>query len=162
MHGQYFVILGILGVVIVLATILPELLQRSGTGEVPYQRHDSLLTPAERSFYGVLERAIARHVTPMAKVRLADIIKVEGSISAARRRSAFNRIQSKHVDFVLCDAATFRVLCVVELDDKSHSRSDRKSRDAFVNRALGAAGIPIVHLPAQQSYTKSSNYLDLI
>jgi very-short-patch-repair endonuclease len=36
---------------------------------------------------------------------------------------------------------------VIELDDASHERSDRKDRDEFLERALKAAGVPLLRVP---------------
>jgi hypothetical protein len=66
---------------------------------------------------------------------------------------AFNRICGKHLDFVICDPDSFTVLGAIELDDKSHQQSNRRARDAFLDNALSAAGIPILHMPAQKRYS---------
>ena len=65
---------------------------------------------------------------------------------------AFNRISAKHVDFLICAAAGLSPILAIELDDKSHKRPDRQSRDAFIDQALAAAEIPVVHVKAQRSY----------
>jgi very-short-patch-repair endonuclease len=41
---------------------------------------------------------------------------------------------------------------VIELDDASHEEEYRRDRDTFVDAALTAAGLPILHIPAQRSY----------
>lgn len=41
---------------------------------------------------------------------------------------------------------------VIELDDRSHYRADRRDRDAFVDDVLASAGIPILHVRLQRSY----------
>lgn len=84
------------------------------------------------------------------KVRLADIIKVSG-VSGKARQAAFNRIQAKHLDFVLCAADDLRIRFAVELDDRSHSA--RRSRDRFVDQAMDAAGVLLHRFPAKQAYT---------
>lgn len=61
-------------------------------------------------------------------------------------------MRSKHVDFVICDRATIRPLVAVELDDASHTRSDRVTRDEFVDAALTAAGLPLMRIRAHASY----------
>ncbi|MGH7242876.1 MAG: DUF2726 domain-containing protein, partial [Phycisphaerales bacterium] len=43
-----------------------------------------------------------------------------------------------------------------ELDDKSHTREDRQQRDDFVNRALQAAGIPLLRIPAASTYNPAA------
>jgi len=42
---------------------------------------------------------------------------------------------------------------VVELDDATHWRKDRSGRDAFVDKVLSTAGIPIVHFTARKGYS---------
>jgi len=121
--------------------------------DYPYEPYDSLLSPAERSFFGVLQQAVGSSHTPLAKVRLADILRVQRGLSAQSRIAAFNRVSSKHADFVLCASDTFRVIGVVELDDKSHRGEARQRRDEFLDDALSAAGVPVLHVLAQRSYS---------
>jgi hypothetical protein len=78
---------------------------------------------------------------------------VHHSVSAQRRAAAFNRVSSKHVDFVICASDTFRVVGVIELDDKSHRGQFRQRRDQFLDAALAAADIPVLHISAQRSYS---------
>lgn len=124
--------------------------------DLPYVAADSLLTPAERSFFGVLQQALAPDYHVFAKVRLADIIDLQRGLSGKRRYAAFNRISAKHADFVACDPQTFRVVGVIELDDSSHRVARRQQRDRFMDSALAAASIPILRVPAQRSYSSSA------
>jgi hypothetical protein len=85
-----------------------------------------------------------------AKVRLADLVWMpKGTVG---RQGHFNRIQAKHVDFVVCDRSTIRPLVCIELDDSSHGQSSRQSRDAFLEAALAAAGLPLIRIVAARSY----------
>lgn len=146
-------LLPIVAVVIVLVLVAAITASvRRGPADCPYIRAD-LFSPAERSFLSVLDQAVGGRFRILGKVRLADVIKVTPGHTASARQSAFNRIQGKHVDFVLCDPATLKVEYVIELDDKSHGQSKRQSRDEFVDRALAAAGICVVHVPAMRSYS---------
>lgn len=126
----------------------------------PYRTVPALLTPAERSFYEVLigvldQRAAGRYIL-FVKVRLSDLIKV---IPGTEKRGSFqNSVISKHVDFVLCARQTLAPVLPVELDDSSHNRPKRQSRDEFLNAALGAAGLPVVHIRNQHSYVARDVY----
>ena len=40
----------------------------------------------------------------------------------------------------------------MELDDSSHDAEDRRERDEFVDQALAAAGLAIVHVRAKRGY----------
>ena len=126
----------------------------TASAPVPYTLKQSLLTPTELRFYQVLREAaqaagadLKIGLTITAKVRLADVLKCPPN-----DRASFQRISQKHLDFILCDATTLRPLVAVELDDRSHQRSDRQKRDQFVDRALAAARLPILHIPVESHY----------
>lgn len=120
--------------------------------DLPYVAVNSLLTPAERTFFVVLQRALADDYHLFAKVRLGDLLQVERGVEGKRRYAAFGRIASKHADFVACDPRTFAVIGVIELDDSSHRRPDRQERDRFFDAAMAAAEIPVWRVPVQRSY----------
>ncbi|OEU62893.1 MAG: hypothetical protein BA870_02295 [Desulfuromonadales bacterium C00003094] len=149
--GSLFVLL----VVIVVAVVLVSLLkgQQSGPSkEMSYEARKALFTPAERSFLGVLEQAVAGRYRIFGKVRLGDLIQPAKGYTKGQRMGAWNRINQKHVDFVLCQPETLIVVGAVELDDSSHGRKDRKDRDDFVDRALESAGIQLVRFAARKGY----------
>jgi Protein of unknown function (DUF2726) len=119
----------------------------------PYEKQPSLLSPAERSFFGVLLKVVAKNHTVFCKVRLADVIKTVHYSDRSKWQSAYNRIASKHVDFLICDSSTLDILYVIELDDGSHERAERQKRDDFVDTALGVATIPVLHIPVKSGYS---------
>lgn len=124
----------------------------SGPEEPAFAARKYLFSPAERSFLGVLEQAVAGEFKVVGKVRLGDLIQPAKGLSQSRRTSLRNRIQQKHVDFVLCRPDTLEVAGVVELDDASHGRKDRADRDDFVDTSLASAGVPVLHFPARKAY----------
>ncbi len=126
---------------------------RGGTKDYPYEKEQALFTPAERSFLGVLEQAVDGKLRIMGKVRLADVVKVKRGNNKSTWQKAFNRIQSKHLDFVACDIASLGVKFVIELDDKSHNQLKRQDRDNFLDKVLEAAEIPVFHFAAKRTYT---------
>lgn len=87
----------------------------------------------------------------LAKVRLIDLLYLPSGTQ--NRQSWQNRVQSKHIDFVVCDALDLRPLLAIELDDKSHKRDDRRDRDGLVDRILRCAGMPFHREPAAASYS---------
>jgi hypothetical protein len=117
--------------------------------ELPYRQRDDFLSAAEVSFYRVLVNAIGSRAVVLAKVNLADIFFI---VRPNENRSHRNRIDRKHVDFLLCDPATMKPLCAVELDDSSHGRRDRQDRDEFVDAVFSVAGLPLVRVPARVAY----------
>ncbi|RYD75269.1 MAG: DUF2726 domain-containing protein [Verrucomicrobiaceae bacterium] len=112
----------------------------------------SILTPSERSFFGVLEMAVGGRFHIFTKVRLADLLKVE---TRSGWRSHFNRIASKHVDFVICEPGSLAVMCVVELDDSSHKNASSKSSDLFKDHAFASAGVRLIRISVRRGYSVS-------
>ena len=141
-------------------TQLASLLDNDGVGdkedldqEWRYSKLPSLLTPAELSFKHTLKLALSERNEIDSKVRLADLISVDKSLSGSDWHKSFNRIKSKHIDFVLSDKKTSELVCAIELDDSSHSRKERISRDEFLNKALKSAELPLVRFKASVSYS---------
>lgn len=152
MHGfGWLLILVVLGVVAVVTKNL--LGQKSKSNESCYQKEPTLFTPAERSFLGVLEQVVGNEYRIMGKVRLADVLKVKPGITNPERQRAFNKIQSKHLDFIACDPNNLSIQFAVELDDKSHSQQDRQDRDTFLDKAMEAAGLPVIRFAAKRAYS---------
>lgn len=124
----------------------------AASGDFPYQKRPVLLTPAERSFLGVLEQAVSGRYRIQVQVRLADLMTVRAGLAPARRTMAQNRINGKHADFVLCDPATLAILAAIELDDASHQQAARQARDRFLEGACAAAGLPLLRFEARAAY----------
>lgn len=127
--------------------------EKEGPAQVqfPYQLRDDFLSPAELNFYRVLITVTADWATLFVKVNLGDLFYAstgEKGLNQAYR----NRINRKHVDFLLCDPVTVRPLLGIELDDSSHKRSDRQTRDQFVDGVFAAARLPLAHIPVSHSY----------
>jgi very-short-patch-repair endonuclease len=144
----------ILVVIAIVAVIAAQKgrLPSSAPEEPAFDACKELFTPAERSFYGVLEQALAGEFKVFGKVRLGDLVQPARGLSQSVRTRSRNRIQQKHVDFVLCRPDNLEVAGVVELDDASHGRKDRADRDDFVDQALASAGVPVLHVPARKAY----------
>lgn len=86
--------------VLVIAVVFARLLIRVRTKASlnTYEAVPELLSPAERSFFGVLQQVVASEYLIFAKVRLADVVRPVRGGSRSVWQSAFNRISGKHVD----------------------------------------------------------------
>jgi hypothetical protein len=148
-----FILLAVL--VVVIAAVLAALKAKLGNGAAKtgvYYARKSLFTPAERSFLGVLEANLPAGVRAFGKVRLEDIVGVKSGLDRSERQAARNRINRKHVDFLLVRTDDLSPVAGLELDDSSHEEEDRQQRDAFVDAVFASAGIPLLHVPAQKAY----------
>lgn len=113
------------------------------------QRTEHLLTPAELAFFAVLEPLVHSSHRISSKVRLADLFN---AAQGPGQQTAFNKIVGKHIDFVLTDSATSRILCGIELDESSHARPDRIERDRFVNEVFARNQLPLLRVPFSWTY----------
>lgn len=121
---------------------------------LPYLAYESILTQAELSFYHVLAQALdvmGLSAVICPKVRLADIFRTETQ-EYSEHVTYQNKIDRKHVDFLLCDADTFKPVAGVELDDKSHQSQRGMDRDAIVEKIYGCAGLPLLRFHVQRTY----------
>ena len=110
------------------------------------------LSTSEKKFYIALDNALGKKYKIFIKPRLADLIKSTAQYRSKQWWSSFGKIQSKHVDFILCDTH-INPVCVIELDDRSHNSDNGIKRDNLVNNALEAAGIPILHFAVRSDYS---------
>lgn len=146
----------LLALVLVIAGVM-----RGRRRRFPYQALPSLFSAAELRFLRALEKAVDKRVRIYAKVRIADVVRVSPNVDRSHFFRAFNAIACKHLDYVLCEAESCAILAAIELDDRSHERPDRRERDAFVDQVMKAAGIPILHVPAQARYDMRALKADL-
>lgn len=126
----------LLGVVLIVLQML--------TPASPRYKSKPLLSKWERRTMTALYQAVPSgwHICPQA--RIADFLDVEGG-HGKDRFLARARIQQRSVDFLLVDAAAMPRL-VVELDDRSHSRPDRRRRDHQNDAAYEQACLPVKHI----------------
>jgi hypothetical protein len=115
---------------------------------LPYAKRTSLLTAAELRFFRVLQQALPSGIAVMVKVRLMDVVSVPDD--SWQQYGAPG--SGMHLDFVLADPETLAVLMVIELDDKSHWRSDVRERDAVKEAALAAARVTLLRVGVVARY----------
>ena len=118
----------------------------------PYLVREDFLSPAELSFYLVIKAAVSEWALICPKVSLGDLFFAR-SYDQSKFRIYTNKIDRKHVDFLLCDPKTVRPILGIELDDKSHQRAGRQERDEFVEKVFEAANLPLVRVPVRHTYS---------
>ncbi len=123
----------------------------AATDYAGYERRKFLFSPAEYSFFKVLQLAMGSDYAIQVKVRIADLIEVRKG--SAHYQHKLNYITRKHLDFVLCDPKTMVPVFAIELDDRSHDGADRQKRDAFVNGLMTAVAMPLVRIPVARGYS---------
>lgn len=102
-------------------------------------------------FLGVLDQAISDKYHIFGKVRVADILTPAKGMSRKNWQIAFNRISSKHFDYILCSKDKLDVIAVIELDDKSHNSNKTKNRDSLLEAACESAGLELIRFQAKRN-----------
>lgn len=107
-----------------------------------YERKVYLMSHSESDFLKTLLNVIGNSYHVFPQVHLSAIL--EHKIKGQSWKGAFSHINSKSVDFVICDKSSFRPLLAVELDDWSHEAENRKERDTEVERMLEEVSLPLI------------------
>lgn len=126
----------------------------AGPTVLPFKLRDDFLSNAEISFCQVLRAVVAERALVCPKVNLGDLFFVATG-DHRKNRALTNRVDRKHVDFLLCEPKTMRPVVGIELDDKSHDRLDRQVRDQLVEKVFNAAGLPLVRFAVKSGYSPS-------
>ncbi len=137
-----------------ISDLLFEKEETSSQTEYPYYLVDEFASPAELNFFFNLKAVVGDSAQIFSKVKLSDLFFAKTG-DYGKNRSYTNRIDRKHVDFLLCNPITLKPILGIELDDKSHQRADRQERDDFVNRVFEAAKLPLIHISVQRGYSQS-------
>lgn len=110
-----------------------------------YQKKWVFTYNEKNAFWKLKNIAEKKGYIVFAKVRLIDLLEpVQGN---PKYKTLFYKVQSKHVDFVLCDQKLVARI-IVELDDSSHEKADRAERDKFVDTILRNTGYKIIRVKA--------------
>lgn len=113
-----------------------------GLNRKGYREKEFLLSETELTLFDVLKKVVSKNETVFAKVRQADIIETGYAKNLSQR----------HVDFVLCDLKTSRILTVIELNDISRQRPDSIKSDQELHQLLSESSVRLVEIPAKPSY----------
>ena len=137
-----FVIAGflILGAVLLVFAKRIELNKKEAL--LPFKLKSNFFSQSEFVFYStLLEELDTVRFRIFSKVRIADF--VETTATGKEFYTWFNKIKSKHIDFIIWDTKTNKIALGIELDGKSHSSQKMHNRDDFVNRLYKQLEFPI-------------------
>ena len=118
-------------VLVAIGVAILVMLQKPRTGTEAYKRR-KLMTANELEFFGRLVTALPAHFI-FPQVALSALLEASSS-DKKKAHSDRLRIAQQRADYVVCDA-NGEVIAVVELDDKTHSRSKDQTRDARLEQA---------------------------
>jgi len=119
--------------------------------KLPYQVKDNFLTNTESSFYHSLKLYVGEKAVICPKVGLKEFFFVGKGVGKDYMKY-FGKIAKKHVDFLLCDPATMKPICGIELDDISHTNKKSSERDLFVEKVYKDANFELIRLSSKYTY----------
>jgi hypothetical protein len=125
----------------------PRLINEYQDIGLPYKKKPFYMTAAEYNFFKVLQQAVEDKYYIVPQVSPYHLVEV-----TTRDYTATNVIDRKSIDFVLFNKNGFTPRLAIELDDRSHERTDRKIRDHLIETILKQVGIPLVRFKTNYQY----------
>lgn len=104
------------------------------------------MTDSEVRFFALLQEAMPEHFI-FAQVQLSRLIQATDPQDAA---FWFNRICRMSADYVLVDRDAQTVIAVIELDDWTHDKPERKRADQKKTKAIESAGLPLIRFDGRR------------
>lgn len=114
-----------------------------------------LLTKNEWKFYKEIKPITDKYnLHILAKIRLNDLVNVKKDLEKSEYTKYLNKIQKKHIDFALCNPNNLEIIALVELDDDTHEKDDRKRRDEFINDLCKSVGYILIRTYDSNNFEK--------
>jgi hypothetical protein len=143
----FYLLLGLAALVTLLLVLaLSAAWRRRRT--LPYRLGEALFSPEERVFLAALDLAVGDSHRVYGKVRLSDLVTQRRGTGRRTLEQAQARIADLRIDFLVCSRESSRVVCAVELVPTKGRRSGNKA----LARACEALALPLVRVPAAESY----------
>ena len=144
----------LIAIILIILFILEKFLKKNKQSPedntLPYSLNKNILTKRELEFYKTLKPIADKHnLVVIIKIRLADFVTCTDKNNFYKW---FNKIKSKHIDFLLC-GEELEPKFGIELDDSTHSKPKRIERDILIDNIYKTIGLRITHV---NNYSKES------
>ncbi len=120
---------------IIIAALILLLVISKSLKSPKYAKKKSLLTDCEIAYYNALLNVLGGEYMLLPQINLATVIN---KTSKGGRTELF-----RNADFGIF-TKNFEPLALIEINDASHERKDRKERDKKVNKICKKAGLPLI------------------
>lgn len=152
---ELFILALVLIFIIIGGLIIFKLLANQGERTekpLPYRAKQYFFSRSEQEFLRILNESIDRQkYIIFPKVRLADFIEV--TIKGKEYQGWWNKIKSKHVDFLVWDLQLNKIIAAIELDGKTHELEQVKKRDEFIEKLYKYINLPLFRVKVGSSFT---------
>jgi hypothetical protein len=112
---------------------------------LPYKAKDYFFSRSEQEFYNILNSHLDAHrYTIFPKVRMGDFI--ETTNHGTERFGSWNRIKSRHVDFLIWDLVGRKIAFAIELDGNSHNGQKAQETDSFKDDVYETINLELIRV----------------
>jgi hypothetical protein len=119
--------------------------QEAKEQQFPYVQKKYFFTKSEQEFFRILEQKIDHSkYSVFPKVRMGDFVEVD--LPRGERMPYWNRIRSRHVDFLIWDISKSGVAAAIELDGNSHNGDRAKESDDFKDKVYEVMNLPLIRV----------------
>lgn len=152
--STFIVAIGLVALFLIIASILGvrESKTRGSVSKYIYRAKASMMSQREAVFFKTLTEIFNQKGYVIPQVHLSALL--DHKIKGQNWKNAFRHINGKSVDFVLLSKETLQPICAIELDDYTHNRADRITRDSEVERIFREAKIPLARLQSPETMTR--------
>ena len=139
------------GVILLILIIARYLYKKSK--EPDYFVKDKLLTQTELAYYMAIRELLDERFIILPQVNLASVLDKKGG-------GNFRTELFRNIDFGVFDSELHPIF-LIEINDNTHLRKDRKERDKRVNRICKKAEIPLVTFWVKDGINKNEMHREL-
>jgi uncharacterized protein DUF2726 len=155
MNTESYIIVFLFVFTIIILNVIKEVITKKEKKKrvtLKYNTVNSFMNKTEKEFFNILSNAVQDQYHVFSKVRILDIFTIPKYLEYGHKQTLKNYVQSKHVDFLLCEKDTLKPIIAIELDGKSHLNQKRKERDELVDQVFESANMRLVHVPVTSTY----------
>ena len=126
----------------------------------PFKRKGYFLTPHEMELFWILQKSIiGSDYFIFPQLHLSTLLLVKDEMNDLQGK--FDWINKLFVDFVIFDRNQIQPIMVIELNDSTHTWTNRKARDQFIKDALEKNDIQLLTVNTE-SWANEKNFIDSI
>ena len=102
-----------------------------------------------------MDRNIPSNIEIHCNVRVRDLLEPEVDKKINLDVKNDRTIALWHVDYVLVEKETQKIVLAIELDDSFHNEPDKKKKDAWKDRILKESKVNSIRVPLNDIYNPS-------
>lgn len=151
------VIAALVFLVVVIALVTFALRLKTVTEEkMPYILKRYFFSRSEMIFFQELQKQLDHSkYAVFPKVRIADFVEVD--LPKGERMQYWNKIKSKHVDFLVYEYQTGKPVMGIELDGSSHTNQAVQKSDDFKDKLYPVLKLELVRVRVGNDFAEEVN-----